>query len=201
MRHFSEIPERINGPVLMVGKGPSFCPEKVSDFKSRGFLICGLNEAFAPCVVDFDFTVFHDWPITRFFKDSHRVRYFIASTKPIVEGANFFNALDFSDEYKDRIYFYDGTRQLVFLNHPPIPIMISISESALKILAELGAREIHFVGVDGTMDHAPQFEKRATKVSLSRQFETFVRLKKEYGLTYHGLSETYQIFERQYRGS
>lgn len=197
MRHFLEMPFRVFGPVLLVGKGPSFCPQKVSEYKARGFLLCGLNEAFAPCRVTFDLTVFHDWPVTKFFKDSHRVKFFIAASKPLVALANFFHALEYSDEYKDRIYFYDGPGGPTFPDKEGIEVKLSVSEAAVKLLAMLGAREIHFLGVDGTYEHSPFFIPRPIRHgTFARQFETFAKLQRIYKLTYVNLPSGYDEVKR-----
>lgn len=189
IRHFSEINLDLSKrPCLIVGKGPSFSPRLIQDYRTRlQFFLVSINNAWTGVDCMFDFCVFSDWPVSQHFKRCEDVYYFLCGTQPFNGDADFIKALKRSDEYRDRLYFYDHEKWQFFKDKEPISLKVSSSEAAVQILARFGAKEIHFNGMDGTKDHHEAFEPRAKKDVLSSQFTYLEKLRIKYGLTYSGL--------------
>lgn len=196
MKHFSELTIDAAKPWVVVGKGPSFDPKKIGEFKSRGFRLCAINQAFEASEEVFDLSVFYDWQAAERFSQNgiRRVLAFITQTKKPGEGIEFYHALPFGDELRGKCYFFDALERLMYPNLEPVSIRTSSAEAALTILARAGVKDVHFLGCDGTFEHHSLFEPRGSRRFLELQFITFAELQNSFGLNFYGLPEKYERY-------
>jgi len=187
-------------PWLIVGKGPSFDPEVVQDYKEGGCNICSLNEAFSECTVPFDLIVCNDIISMEPFsiEDLRGARLAIPTGihnnnwKRVNDWDQLYQLSSIVERLKPITYSFNidnlGCQQHNVLDI--IEVHHSSSESAVQILCLSGVKIIHFHGIDGGTGYCKAFNQRA-KVNMDNQFPFLIYLleKRFSGVIYSGLPE------------
>lgn len=188
LRHYSEAKLDFSDlPILIVGKGPSYSPQKIKDYSKDGYVLVSINDAWTRCEENFQLCFFSDWPVTAKFEHIERVDCFFAGTCPFNEEADYLMALKNYKQYEDRIFFYDHDRPgafRLFKDKKPVKLQTSTTEAAVEICARLGARDFSFIGVDGTATYHRLFKQRHRSDFLAAQFSGLRKSQEKHNLTF-----------------
>lgn len=164
--HVSQFQADYNKPWLVVGKGPSFDMEKVSQWPHR---VCGLNNSLhLPPYPWPDLVVCNDWPMLTSCMLIYWEGATFAAPSALHDGAHDWEkSLDMAvalgnAAQGNHLYTFDLRTNQIRM-HPDQPIIeawVSTAESAFDILGYAGVKEISTIGVDCGNDYHPSFGTR-----------------------------------------